>query len=466
VQITDAAGCDTTLLVQVDAPSAIVPNLSFTNETCNGPCDGAAVVSPTGGVGPYQFNWIPAPAVGQGTPVVSGLCAGDVSVVITDAAGCDTTVTFTVQPFLGIAAGLVPVDAPCPNSCGGAATVLPDGGIAPYSFVWSPDPLTGQGSSAVTGLCVGTYVVTITDAVGCDTAVSFNIEKPPPFEPDLVVQPEDCNGACTGAAAVFPAGGTPGYTYAWSPEPATGQGPNAVSGLCAGITYEVTIGDVNLCDTTVSFVVPPYQPIDPLFTSTPVTCSGACDGAATLAPTGGQGPFTFLWVPEPGNGQGSAQGTGLCEGVYEVTITDASGCSSTVQVLITSPALLAVDATVQDLSCNAVCNGSVGLVVSGGTAPYAYQWTPAPPVGQGTSLASSLMRQAVSCSAPSSCRNRLCSRRRVPAPPRSARSATARYPWSLRVAPHHTTSAGRMQPGLWWVLPPLSPTCVREPIQP
>ncbi len=396
VQVVDAAGCDTTLLVQVDAPSAIVPNLSFTNETCNGPCDGAAALSPTGGVGPYQFNWTPAPLAGQGTSVASGLCAGDVSVVITDAAGCDTTVTFTVLPFLGIDAGLVTVDGLCPNSCSGEASVLPVGGVAPYSFVWEPDPLAGQGTGTVSGLCVGTYLVTVADAVGCDTSLFFNIEKPAPFEHDLVVQPEDCSGACSGSAVVQPVGGTPGYTYVWSPEPGAGQGTNAVTGLCSGTTYEVTIGDANLCDTTISFLVPPYLPIDPLFTSTAVTCSGSCDGTATLAPTGGQGPFSFLWVPEPGNGQGSAQGTGLCEGVYEVTVTDATGCSSSVEILITSPALLAVDATLQDLECNASCNGSVELVVSGGTGPYAYQWTPAPPAGQGTSLASALCAGVIS----------------------------------------------------------------------
>lgn len=389
VLVTDLGGCDTTLVLQVGAPAPIIPNESSTDETCNGPCDGTASVAPTGGTGPYQFLWSPAPGGGQGSPNATGLCAGTIACTITDALGCDTTVTFIILPNAGIDAGLVTSDGPCPNECGGSATVTPTGGVAPYTFVWSPDPITGQGSSTVTGLCTGSYVVTVMDAVGCDTTLSFNIIKPPMFEPNLVVQPEDCTGPCTGAAAVFPVGATPGYTFLWSPDPGTGQGTNVVTGLCAGTTYSITIGDANLCDTTLTFTVPAFVPIDATITSTPVSCTGTCDGSATISPTGGQGPYTFFWVPEPGSGQGASQGTGLCEGVYEVTIVDAANCDTTIQVLITGPAPFDIASTVQDVNCNGACDGTIGVNVTGGTAPYAYLWTPAVN-GQGTPNASGL----------------------------------------------------------------------------
>lgn len=389
VLVTDAGGCDTTLVLQVDAPTAIVPNGSSTNETCNGPCDGTATVAPTGGTLPYTFLWTPAPGGGQGTPAATGLCAGTVACTITDALGCDTTVSFIILPNPGIDAGLVALDGPCPDECGGSATVTPTGGVAPYTYQWAPGTITGQGTPAVTGLCVGSYTVTVTDALGCDTTLLFNIEKPAPFEPNLVVQPEDCNGPCTGAAAVFPAGATPNYTFLWSPAPGAGQGTNIATGLCAGTTYTITITDANLCDTALTFTVPPFVPIDATITSTPVSCAGDCNGTATLAPTGGQGPYTFFWVPEPGNGQGVSQGTGLCEGVYEVTVVDAVNCSNTFQVLITGPSAFDIASTVQDVNCNGACDGIIGVTVSGGTAPYSYLWTPNV-TGQGTPNASGL----------------------------------------------------------------------------
>ncbi|MBK9416834.1 MAG: gliding motility-associated C-terminal domain-containing protein [Flavobacteriales bacterium] len=390
VQITDAVGCDTLLIIAVDEPTPILPNGTSTNETCNGPCDGTAEVAPTGGSAPYTYFWSPVPPNGQGTPVANDLCAGDWSVTITDAAGCDTTVTFTILPNAGIDAGLVALDGPCPDECGGSATVTPTGGVAPYTFLWSPAPGAGQGTDAVTGLCVGGYFVTVTDAIGCDTTINFIIEKPAPFEPNLVVQPEDCNGACTGAAAVFPAGATPGYTYLWTPAPGSGQGTNVVFGLCAGTNYTVTITDANLCDTTVAFTVPPFEQIIPNVSSTPVSCAGTCDGTATFGPTGGQAPYTYFWSPIPANGQGVAQGTGMCEGVYDVTITDASNCSITTQVLITGPAPFTNTGSVTNVSCNGACDGEIGVNVQGGTQPYTYLWTPVPPSGQGTPTATDL----------------------------------------------------------------------------
>ena len=390
VQVTDAAGCDTLLTIPVNEPAAIVPNGVSTNETCNGPCDGTAGVAPTGGQVPYQFFWAPVPPNGQGGPTATDLCAGDWSVTITDAAGCDTTVVFTILPNTGISAGLVFADGPCHGECGGTASVTPTGGVEPYTFLWQPDPITGQGTDAVSGLCVGGYSVTVTDALGCDTTLTFIIEKPGPFVPNLVVQPEDCTGPCSGAAAVFPAGATPPYTYLWNPEPGSGQGTNVALGLCAGTTYDVTITDANLCDTTLTITIDPFEPILPNVSSMPVSCSGACDGTATVGPTGGQAPYTFFWVPEPPNGQGVAQATGLCEGIYEVTITDAVNCTTTTQVLITGPAPLSSVPTITPISCNGECDGAIVMNTQGGTAPYGYTWSPVPPNGQGNPEANGL----------------------------------------------------------------------------
>lgn len=390
VLITDAVACDTTLQITVGAPQPLIPNGSSTNETCNGPCDGTAAVAPTGGTAPYIFNWVPEPPVGQGTPVATQLCPGDWTVTITDVAGCDTSITFTILDQQPIDAGLVTTDALCFGVCDGTASLTPSNGIAPYTFLWSPAPGSGQGTADATGLCAGPYTVLITDALGCDTLVGFTIGSPAPFLIDVVAEAEDCTALCTGSAAVTVNGATGPYTYLWQPEPGAGQGTSEATGLCSGTVYTLTITDANVCDTTINITVDPFPEIIPNSSSTPASCSDVCDGSATVGPTGGNGSYTYSWSPEPGAGQGTPQATGLCAGVVEVTITDADGCSTVASILILAPDPLDANATQQDILCAGVCDGSITLNMVGGTAPYLYTWSPIPPNGQGTAEATGL----------------------------------------------------------------------------
>ncbi len=384
VQIGDQAGCDTTLVIDIGAPAPILPNGSFTNETCNGPCDGTASVNPSGGSGNYAFAWSPTPGTDDGNGNVTGLCAGDWSVTITDASGCDTTWTFTVLPEQPITPNLSLTHATCFNICDGTAHVSPTGGSGGFTYAWSPNPPVGQGTDSVSGLCLGQWSVTITDSVGCDTTVSFIIFKPSPVTPSLAFVAADCTGPCTGEAAAFPSGGTPGYDFFWQPAPGSGQGTFFVDGLCAGTTYSLTVTDSLGCDTTESFTIPDFTPISPNLGTTPVTCAGGCDGTATLGPTGGEGPYTFDWTPDPPGGDGTNSATGLCAGTYDVTIADANSCDTTVSILITSPLPIDPAPTVTPIACNGDCNGAIGLATTGGTGNLAYAWSPQPPVGQGT----------------------------------------------------------------------------------
>ncbi|MBP6696716.1 MAG: gliding motility-associated C-terminal domain-containing protein [Flavobacteriales bacterium] len=391
VVISDQAQCDTVLIINVPAPPAIAAVLTATNETCNGPCDGTASVQASGGQPGYTFVWAPQPPVGQGTANATGLCAGNWAVTVSDQGGCDTTISFTILPEQPIDPGLVLVEGICYNECQGSATVNPTGGTAPYTILWSPAPGGGQGTPTATGLCQGLYTVTVTDAVGCDTTVSFDVVKPPPIAPSLNIGNETCDGPCTGGAAVFPTGGIGStYTFLWQPAPGGGQGTNIATGLCAGITYSITVTDSVGCDTTETFTIQPFLPILANISSTPVTCAGQCDGTATAGPTGGDPPYAYAWSPAPGAGQGTPFVTGLCAGVYSVTITDFYLCDTTVTVLITGPAAIDPVASVGMVSCAGECDGDIVLNPTGGTGNFQFLWNPVPPNGQGTNAAFNL----------------------------------------------------------------------------
>lgn len=389
VLITDQAGCDTTLTFQIVDPDPIDPRGTFTNESCNGPCDGTATVDPLGGAGGYGYNWSPEPGSGQGTASVSGLCAGDWCVTITDADGCETTWCFTIAPVAGIDASVTVSDGACWGDCDGEATVTATGGAGGFTYVWTPVPANGQGHETATGLCEGPVSVLITDAAGCDTTITFNIQNAPPIDPGLTVTPVICTMPCSGAASVFPTGGSGVFAnYEWSPAPGSGQGTNMVSGLCAGTNYSVTITDSEGCDTTVTFTVPDDEPIQAVVNTTPATCWNTCDGTATVTGvTGGQGPYTYFWDPAPLGGQGTSQATGLCPGAYTVTVGDINGCTTLFSFTITAPDPIDPQAFITPINCGGDCSGAILLSSTGGNGGYGYVWTPEPGGGQGTAHA-------------------------------------------------------------------------------
>ncbi|MDQ3100433.1 MAG: hypothetical protein M3R08_03530, partial [Bacteroidota bacterium] len=58
---------------------------------------------------------------------------------------------------------------PFHDACGngtGRIVAQVSGGMAPYQFVWTPGTPVGQGTSVISDLFVGTYTLTLTDALG------------------------------------------------------------------------------------------------------------------------------------------------------------------------------------------------------------------------------------------------------------------------------------------------------------
>ncbi len=106
------------------------------------------------------------------------------------------------------------------------------------------------------------------------------------------------------------------------------------------------------------------------FGGTAISCAGAADGNAEITnPTGGSAPYTYAWS----NGQTGGTVSGLTAGSYEVTITDASGCSGTVSILLDEPPAMTAQFTGENPLCAGDANGWLQVTeVSGGAEPYLY----------------------------------------------------------------------------------------------
>ncbi|MDB5257893.1 MAG: large protein, partial [Chitinophagaceae bacterium] len=142
-------------------PAPITVASSITDVSCNTGSNGAITLTTvSGGTGPYTFLW----SNGAATQNISGLTAGSYSVNITDANGCPQSFNFTVNepPPITITSSVTNVT--CNGGSNGAITLNTiSGGTAPYTFLWS----NGATTQNVSGLVVGAYSVTITDANGC-----------------------------------------------------------------------------------------------------------------------------------------------------------------------------------------------------------------------------------------------------------------------------------------------------------
>ena len=99
------------------------------------------------------------------------------------------------------------------------------------------------------------------------------------------------------------------------------------------------------------------------------SCNGQCTGSATVTPSGGLTPYTYVWTP---GGQTTDNITGLCAGSYTCTVTDAGNSTVSVVVTISQPAVLSLSETHTNILCSGQCTGAVNLTATGGTSPYSY----------------------------------------------------------------------------------------------
>ncbi len=361
VVVTDSKGCFKSFTTNLNQPTALIANLTKKNVTCNGACDGTSKVTPSGGSGTYAIQWTPG---GSTNPQVN-LCPGTYKVQVTDLSGCIKKDSAIITQPLPLQVSVVKTDASCNGVCDGTITATPSGGRAPYTFSWG-SPLVST-SATVSALCAGTYTVFVRDSSSCLSQQTVTIAQPNALS--LTISPSQitCSGLCNGSAIATTSGGTPPYTFSWN----TGILTSSITNLCVG-TYTLFVKDNKNCTTFLPVTITEPSPLLASASKTDITCNGGCDGTATLTPSGGTGPYTYLWTP--GN-QTTSTLAALCVGPLNYTVKDVNNCTVIGSVSIIQPPPFTVAANPTQPSCNGVCDGKATATGSGGTGPYTYSWS-------------------------------------------------------------------------------------------
>jgi gliding motility-associated-like protein len=330
---------------------------------------------PSSGVGAWSAD--PgiafAPNVTDPNATATANAAGTYQVTWTEnnGGGCIDTDDITIT-FSDMSIPAVITDVFCFNAGDGQVIVAPQGGIAPYTYSW-----TSGGNIAIeSNLPQGPVTVTVTDESGCSLDSSFIITQPVGFTFTTESNNAICDQPSGWAAVINIAGANGNYVYDWGIGFTNDDTLfNAIPGI-----YNVIIADnggiAPFCDTTVTIEV--FNTVQAPVLASAVTdalCNASCLGEAAIIPVG-VAPFVYNWTPFVTL---DSLGVGLCSGPYSIDVTDANGCTATINLNVGSPAPLTVELFSDDsLICN-LDSVILGANVEGGTPPYqTYFWTAIP----------------------------------------------------------------------------------------
>jgi hypothetical protein len=317
----------------------------------------------------YTWQWYlnGQPITGATAATLAASIGGNYAVAMVTP-GC-SALSNTVQYSPALTAVSLETTQPlCFGEMTGSLFAQPIGGTPPYAYAWDPASLSG---SNPTGLPAGTYAVTVTDANGQTVTAQATLTEPDQLIATATTQNPACFGEMTGSILVSPTGGAGTYTYTWEPATLSGNNP---ADLSAG-TYGVTITDANGCTATAQTTLTEPEALVATATAIHPACFGEMTGSILVSPTGGTGPFDYVWEPAALSGNNPAD---LPEGSYSVTITDANGCTATASETLEAPPALTATTSATPQDAGAMTLGTATVTPGGGAPLYSFAWNTQP----------------------------------------------------------------------------------------
>ena len=265
---------------------------------------------------------------------------------------------------------LVPIHVSCPGASDGSIGTGIANGFPPFTFTWS----NGSTMPFLFNISGGTYSVTVVDYFGQSGVGTTTVIEPPAFTHEVVNITPDC-GFQDGAIDITVNGGSPPYQFDWDND---GVGddddPEDLTGLSSG-TYNLTITDAGLCNYSLSVFVPGSSLIEITGVTTDPSCDNPSGGMIDITVSGGQSPYTYDWDDDGiGDDDDPEDRVNLNAGQYNVVARDANGCADLATFELATASSITLEGDFQPVSCANAMDGTAGVIVTGASPPFTYDW--------------------------------------------------------------------------------------------
>lgn len=375
IWVKDASGCTVIYSgnsVVLTQPQPISIFINKVDASCNGSSTGRIDIFAGGGSGNFQFS-IDGGTTYQPNSIFANLPAGSYNIFVRDANNC-------AYPFLGnpvvitqptaVTAIAAVTNASCSGNGNGGIAVTASGGTSPYTYSINNGPFFPN--STFPGLQSGTYNILVADVNGCQGSVSATVNNA--YTISLAVQSQtdvSCSGGADGTVTVAVTGGVPQFEYSidggtiWQNSP-------TFNGLSGGV-YTILVKDNNGCIANANVTITEKPTLNVSVVSiTNVGCFGDSTGSISVAATGGDSTYSFVWS----NAATSQNLSNVQAGTYSVTVTDGAGCSASTSAAIASnPQLVIQLEKNMSVLCHGGNSGGLDITIEGGVPGYTFAWS-------------------------------------------------------------------------------------------
>jgi len=358
VVVADASGCQGFVTATLNNPNSPTLTGTSTNVTCFGANDGTITGSASGGTSPYNYsldgvNYAPV-------STVNSLPAGNYTVYVQDAGGCQSTASVVITEPSQITHIATTQGAACGNANGSVSAVA-SGGTSPYTYTLNGG--TAQSSGTFTGLVAGSYNVVAIDASGCSSAASSETVAGT-NAPTISVAPnnETCMAA-NGSLIVSASGGVAPLTYSIDGG-VTFQTSPTFNGLSAG-SFSVVVSDATGCQSNTTTSITNTGGFTLNTSADQTICAG---NSATIIASGAGVGASYVWDNGlPATAANTVSPT--ITTVYAVTATDAQSCTQTASITVNVETIPTVSVTPASPS---ICAGEQVTLVASGAQTYVW----------------------------------------------------------------------------------------------
>jgi|GEM_PF-464432 len=366
VQVTESGTCiaSATYFVQ-DERTYPTLNQSLAAELCN-LSDGSIDLSVLGGLAPFSYIW----ASGQTTEDLINIGGGTYDVTVSGANNCSATATLNIPENdlnFSLSGTAVP-NSSCVVLNGSVDLAInpatPSGGPG-YTYLWS----SGQNTQDLNGVSAGSYVITVSAGGTCTNTASFVVNDAAGAPGIAESVTEALCGQSSGSINLTIIGGASPYNFNWS----TGLTTEDLFNIPSG-NYAITVTGANGCQIVDNFDVP-ENVITPNLAGIPqpnTACVGH-NGSINLSISPNTLTYTILWS----TGATTQNLSNLSPGTYTVAVNGGGACTASASYTIDNNTQ-GVNATGTDLDilCFGNNTGAIDLMLSGGTQPFNFNWSP------------------------------------------------------------------------------------------